>query len=77
MRAEIAFKMQAGGIVLKVPGDEAVPMDLVVVASRAAFGPLPGIFFALLKNILEKGSNKTYHEEHLCLGGKTPGGTGR
>lgn len=68
IRTEIAFKIQAGGITLKVPGGKAVSMDLVMVALRTNLGPLPLIFFALFKNILEKGGNKTYHEDHVCLG---------
>src|SRR5690242_11910432 len=69
VRTKIAFEMQGGGKALKVPGGEAVSMDLVMVASRTDFGPLPRIFFALLKNILEKDSNKTYHGTHV-FGGK-------
>jgi hypothetical protein len=68
IRTKIAFKMKAGGIALKVPGGEAVPMDLVMVAFRANIGPFPQIIFALLKNILEKDGNKTYHVDHFCLG---------
>jgi hypothetical protein len=77
MRTDIAFKIQAGGKTLKVSGGEAVSMDLVMIAPQTDFGPLPQIVFSLLKNILEKNGNKTYHEDHVCLGVKPQVVTGR
>ena len=65
---EITFKMQASRKTMKIPCGEAMSMNLVVVALWTTFGPLPRIFFALFKNILEKDGNKTYHEDHVCLG---------
>ena len=65
---EITFKMQAGRKAMKISCGEAMSMNLVVVALWTSFGPLPLIFFALIKNILEKDGNKTYHEDHVCLG---------
>ena len=69
--AAIALEMQAGGKTLKVSGGEAVAMEFTNLAVRTDFGPLPRIIFALLKNILEKDANKTYHGAHV-LGGQCP-----
>ena len=69
--AAITLEMQEGGEALKVSGGEAVAMEFVNLAVRTDCGPLPRIIFALLKNILEKNANKTYHGAHV-LGGQCP-----
>ena len=70
--ATIALEIQAGGKSLKIPGGEAVAMELMVIAFGAHSGPLPRVIFALLKNFLENNANKTYHVD-LVFGGATPG----
>ena len=69
--AAIALEMQEGGKALKVSGGESVAMEFVNLAMRTDYGPLPRIIFALLKNILEKNANTTYHGAHV-LGGQCP-----
>ena len=70
-RAPITLEKQAGGKALKVSGGKTVAMKFVNLAVRTDCGPLPRIIFALLKNILEKNGNKTYHRAHV-LGGQCP-----
>jgi len=53
---------------LKVSGSEAVAMELPV-AAQTACRSWPWIKFALLKNVLEKNGNKTYHENHIVVWG--------
>jgi len=61
----IAFKIEAGGETVEIPGGAAMAMDLEVAATRTDFGPWPGIVFALLKNILEADGDKRYHVARL------------
>ena len=67
-RTAIALEVKAGGKALKVSGSEAVAMELPV-AAQTVCRSWPWIIFALLKNVLEKNGNKTYHENHIVVWG--------
>ena len=59
--AAIALEIQAGVKSLEISGGKTVTMELVMTATWTDSWPLPGIIFALRKNILEKDANKIYH----------------
>ena len=59
--APIAFEIQAAGKAAEISGSKAMAPDLVMAARGTVLGLHPGIFLALLKNILELDGDKIYH----------------